>query len=486
MTDLEASAAADDAAGVIAQRIGGREPRAAKCRRHAEQQAGEYADGSGECKHTPVHRHVDFDDLRTRRQHGDDRATAPARDQQPRGGADRREHDAFDQQLPDQAPASRAERQPHGELLASCHRLREQQVGHVRARDRQDQADDTEQHIERPRIAITEIGDARVARDQHQRLLQVLLKIDGGPVLRQRRLAQLRQEVAQARLGLFLRLSGRQPSENRQPPVAAPIERAFLAANDRLGAERRRDVEGAADLQAEEIAVRDADDRERVAVEVNRFSDHVRAAAILALPEAVTEDRHRSIRSAAAPVIVGREETPDVRRYAERVEEPPADEEALRVARLAAGVQVEARVAVGADADQHRLVIADVLPLRIGQRGVRAANALEPQDHQPIGLVHRQRLEDQRVDQREDRDIGADAQRQRQKGHAADNRRLPHLPDGEFQVPDERRHKSHGPFDGQILPPVGRICSKRVVVGARPQLRRSSLAPGAYFNLFGA
>ena len=42
------------------------------------------------------------------------------------------------------------------------------------------------------------------------------------------------------------------------------------------------------------------------------------------------------------------------------------------------------------------------------------ADPLEADDHQPIRLVDRQRLQDQRVHQREDGDVGADAQRQRQ------------------------------------------------------------------------
>ena len=94
----------------------------------------------------------------------------------------------------------------------------------------------------------------------------------------------------------------------------------------------------------------------------NRLADHIGAAAVFALPESVTEDRDRPVRTAAAPIVVGGEQAADLRRDAERVEEAAADEESLRVARLAAGIQVEARVAVGADADQHLLVIADVFP----------------------------------------------------------------------------------------------------------------------------
>ena len=77
--------------------------------------------------------------------------------------------------------------------------------------------------------------------------------------------------------------------------------------------------------------------------------------------------------------------------------------------------------------------------------------AARAEDDQPIRVVDRQRLQDQRVDEREDGDVGADAERQREQGHAADDRRPAHLPEGECQVTAERRHQSHGPFDGQIL-----------------------------------
>ncbi|MNC90059.1 hypothetical protein D3C83_61070 [compost metagenome] len=73
-----------------------------------------------------------------------------------------------------------------------------------------------------------------------------------------------------------------------------------------------------------------------MSVELDRLADHVPAAAVLALPEAITEHRNGAVRTAAAPVVVRGEQAADVRRDAERVEETPADEETLRIAGLAA------------------------------------------------------------------------------------------------------------------------------------------------------
>ena len=215
------------------------------------------------------------------------------------------------------------------------------------------------------------------------------------------------------------------------------IERALRAPHDGLGAERRRHIEGATNLHAAEVTIGDADDREDVAIERDRFADGVGAAAEFALPETVTQHRDGPIRPTAAPVIAGREGPAEMRGHAERVEESAADEQALRGSRFATRAQVETGVAVRGDAHQDVLMIADVLPLRIGQRVGVTARIRVAEDDEPIRVVDRQRLQNQRVHEREDGDVGADAQGQREQGHAADDRRLPHLPEGEFQVTAE-------------------------------------------------
>ena len=68
---------------------------------------------------------------------------------QPEHAAGQREQDAFGQQLPDDAAASRADGRADRDLALAARRAHEQQVGDVRARDQQDEADGAEQDPER-------------------------------------------------------------------------------------------------------------------------------------------------------------------------------------------------------------------------------------------------------------------------------------------------------------------------------------------------
>src|SRR5438132_13893690 len=61
--------------------------------------------------------------------------------------------------------------------------------------------------------------------------------------------------------------SGFSPHHQRQPPRRSAIEVRLLAAQERLAAERHRDVERASDFSAEQLRRRDADDCERHAID---------------------------------------------------------------------------------------------------------------------------------------------------------------------------------------------------------------------------
>ena len=82
------------------------------------------------------------------------------------------------------------------------------------------------------------------------------------------------------------------------------------------------------------------------------------AAAVLALPEAVTEHRHWTIGSTSALVVLRGKEAAEMRRDAERFEEPAADEQSLGRPRFTAGTQIEARIAKHRHAHQDLLLIA--------------------------------------------------------------------------------------------------------------------------------
>ncbi len=57
-----------------------------------------------------------------------------------------------------------------------------------------------------------------------------------------------------------------------------------------------------------------------------------------------------------------------------------------------------------------------------------------PDGHQTIGVAERERTKQRRVDEREDRAVGADAERERQRGHERKRRRPFQLADRELQV----------------------------------------------------
>src|SRR6185369_16617231 len=124
-------------------------------------------------------------------------------------------------------------------------------------------------------------------------------------------------------------------------------ERRFLSAKQWLGADRDRDVEGPADVGAEEVRSGDADDRERDFVEVQPLSNGARRSAESALPEAVTDDRDRSVWPAASHVVGLGERAPNHRRHTKRFEHAAAGPDPVDELRLAARREIEARRAPG-------------------------------------------------------------------------------------------------------------------------------------------
>ena len=67
----------------------------------------------------------------------------------PASAADAGQHEALDDQLPDDPRAAGAERDAHRDFLLAADRAREQQVGDIGARDQQHQRDGAEQHQQR-------------------------------------------------------------------------------------------------------------------------------------------------------------------------------------------------------------------------------------------------------------------------------------------------------------------------------------------------
>jgi hypothetical protein len=98
------------------------------------------------------------------------------------------------------------------------------------------------------------------------------------------------------------------------------------------------------------------------------------------LPEAVADHRDRSGVPAAVEIVIRREDAAAHGGHAEDAEEIAADPQAFREMALAARGQIEAVRAEGQGSGEGLLVIAHLLPDRVGEIGVygRAGSGGEP------------------------------------------------------------------------------------------------------------
>jgi len=114
-------------------------------RRHPEDQPCEDRDAKREQEDPPVQRDLERAGNAVGIG-GEERAQAPEADGRAERAADERKQDALGQELPEQASARCAERGANRELALARFGTREDQVGQVRARDEEDEADGSLQH----------------------------------------------------------------------------------------------------------------------------------------------------------------------------------------------------------------------------------------------------------------------------------------------------------------------------------------------------
>ena len=130
---------------------------------------------------------------------------------------------------------------------------------------------------------------------------------------------------------------------------------------------------------------RHADDREARAIQRERASDDVGSAAEPCLPPPVADDRHRTVRPAAASIVSWRERTPEHRAHAEGLEVATARVQPVHELRLAAASEIEAfRAPRRGPLGECRTTVAHLFPERI-----RPRSAI--QQHEPGRLPHGQR-----------------------------------------------------------------------------------------------
>src|SRR5437773_4237414 len=118
--------------------------------------------------------------------------------------------------------------------------------------------------------------------------------------------------------------------------------------------------------------------------------------------------------------------------HAKGVEETSADVEPKRRNRLSFGGQIPSAVAPGEQRREGLLLRADLLPQRLGEnRPARIPPAhpplavlVDPNRQELIGLLDGKRAETERVDELENRRVGAGAERQGQDRHEREGRVL--------------------------------------------------------------
>ena len=111
--------------------------------------------------------------------------------------------------------------------------------------------------------------------------------------------------------------------------------------------------------------------------------------------------------------------------HAEGVEETSADVEPKRRNRFSFAGQIPSAVAPGEQRREGLLLGADLLPQRLGEnRAARIppahpslAVSVDPDRHELVGLLDWKRAETERVDELENRRVGAGAERQGQDRH---------------------------------------------------------------------
>ena len=200
-----------------------------------------------------------------------------------------------------------------------------------------------------------------------------------------------------------------------------------------------------AERRAREVARRHADDRQRLAVDDERVVQNVRIGAEPRQPPRVAE--HGDGRFADRTVVAWTEQPAERGLHAEHRKVASRDEHALAAQCLPAVGEVGAEQAVRRDSRKGRLHAFKVPEHRIAEDDIAVAGlvarlrtglgAWRGEVDQPGGLLNRQRSKDELVEQRKDRRIRSDSQRQRHDGDDRHKRALEERPERELEVQHE-------------------------------------------------
>ena len=355
------------------------------------------------------------------------RRIPPIERAEPQNPADQGEQDTLDEQLLDDAAASRAERYAHRDFTRALRRPGQQQIGDVRAGDQKherDGAHEREQHEPERSAAVALV-------ERHDRGANVLVGV--GIVAREGGCDRL-----EFRAGLRDRHTGREAAEHLQISHIA-----FHLGQVRQQRERHPQV--GVDGELEPLR-HHSDHRREHFVHFDRAPDNRWIAPVPSLPDAVPEDHHR-LRSRA--IVVCREITSEKRPLTDQIERICGHVRAAVSLRHSAAVaDVHHRVSERRQPCERSRAPAPVFVVLEGDTAISIACVARAQRHDAIGFVEGEAADQHGVHECEHGVVHADAERERQHGGHGEGgllakhaRRVAHvLP----EIPDERAmRRSH-------------------------------------------
>ena len=176
-----------------------------------------------------------------------------------------------------------------------------------------------------------------------------------------------------------------------------------------------------------------ANNGERLIAQVHRLAEHVRVAVPHPLPNLVADHAHRGT---AHTIFFLGEHAPELRLQADDFEKASGHQTARHLFRGAAfqSTQVVGFPAGDRDIFKNGIVAFPIDVVRIGDGNLGQVRVCLRQDHDPIAVGIWERLEEDRVDDTEDRGVRANAEREGEDGDESEARRFPQLTQSEAQV----------------------------------------------------
>ena len=360
--------------------------------------------------------HVERDGQLRRKAPARERRREPPRQQErPRAAADADDR-GFDQRAPDEIRAPRAQRETDRRFALAIGRSRQHQTGEVGARQKQHQAGDTEQRAAEAGDRPAQERRHQARRRQHEPQAFVQLRMLAGELFGNR---------VQRRFGGGDGDAVAEPGHQKDVVRLTALEPVVPRLDVPDHRDRHPDIGHEQTLGAAEFRRHDAENRVRHPVDFHQAADDAGIAAECGAPIGGAQYNHRLL--AGHAIVLRRERASERRSHAEHLEIVARDEQAPGSSGVVVDLEVHRREAQRSNARQHAVAIADVAVIRI-RAGGKPGRARDR--HQALRPLDRERREEERIDDAEDRGVGADAERQRQDRDG-----------GEAWRPQQRAHR---------------------------------------------